>query len=164
MIQPSITRSIDIHYAHRVRKHRGKCAKLHGHRGTIEVTLTGPLIEEGSSTGMVLDSGDVEMALEKVKLFLCHRTLLQAGDLVADVLLSGEHDIGSHLDLGYYVHVHDVDLAVLVLLPWEPTAENLARLCFDMLSQYLNTEEIKVQHVKFWETSKFYAQYPGQYT
>lgn len=39
--------------------HEGKCANLHGHSYRLDVTVAGPLREEGPARGMVMDFSDV---------------------------------------------------------------------------------------------------------
>jgi 6-pyruvoyltetrahydropterin/6-carboxytetrahydropterin synthase len=56
------TISVQAHYdaAHRLRHHKGKCARLHGHRYVVEVTITSPEVGEN---GMVCDFADVKAHL-----------------------------------------------------------------------------------------------------
>ncbi len=119
-----VTRSIDIQYAHRVMGHNGKCGRLHGRRGTVEVAVVGNLECVGSSGDMVMDFGDIESALEiHVKNFLCHRTILQDTDPVGALLgecIQESFEFGQSL-----VHVVEGDFATCVILPYKPTARTL---------------------------------------
>jgi 6-pyruvoyltetrahydropterin/6-carboxytetrahydropterin synthase len=45
--------------AHMLPYHRGKCAGLHGHSYRLEVTVAGPLRDDGPDRGMVMDFGDI---------------------------------------------------------------------------------------------------------
>lgn len=56
----SITKMFTFEAAHQLPKHKGKCARLHGHSYRLEVTVTGPIINDGSSSdGMIMDFGDM---------------------------------------------------------------------------------------------------------
>src|SRR4051812_9687285 len=54
-IEHTATREIGIDMGHRVTNHGSKCRNVHGHRYTIEATITGDLIPDGASEGMVMD-------------------------------------------------------------------------------------------------------------
>lgn len=168
MNQFAVKRSIDIQYAHRVLKHGGHCARLHGHRGTIEVSVTGELQDSGPETDMVLDFGEIEDELLKLKKMFCHRTLLQRTDSLYALFQHAHSMQLSFYDpkIGPYFGEQpsiilasspDVDV---VLMPFAPTAERLAQLFYEMLSMSLGARGVKVQHVRFWETAKSCAQYP----
>jgi 6-pyruvoyltetrahydropterin/6-carboxytetrahydropterin synthase len=44
--------------------HAGKCARLHGHSYRLEVTVSGPLREDGPDRGMVMDFADVQTVVD----------------------------------------------------------------------------------------------------
>jgi len=48
--------------AHTLDNHKGKCANLHGHTYTVEVSVTGEQIDDdgASNDGMVMDYGDLD--------------------------------------------------------------------------------------------------------
>jgi 6-pyruvoyltetrahydropterin/6-carboxytetrahydropterin synthase len=52
-----IVRKFEIHAAHRLPKHKGKCKNIHGHQWVLEVGVTGPLDEE---TGMITDFSNLK--------------------------------------------------------------------------------------------------------
>ena len=58
----TITRKLEFDAGHRIPDHKSQCRNLHGHRYTLEITLTGNVIEvEGSSdNGMIMDFSDVK--------------------------------------------------------------------------------------------------------
>ncbi|MFL6709136.1 MAG: 6-carboxytetrahydropterin synthase QueD [Massilia sp.] len=114
----TITRKLEFDAGHRIPDHKSQCRNLHGHRYTLEITLTGAVIDvEGSSdNGMIMDFSDVK-ALAKQHLV----------------------DVWDHAFI-----VYDKDEAVrafLATLPDHktvvidriPTVENLARVAFDIL-------------------------------
>lgn len=64
-MRTSITKSFTFEAAHKLPKHNGKCARLHGHSYRLEVAVAGKLISEGSSEGMVIDFSDLSKIVEK---------------------------------------------------------------------------------------------------
>lgn len=64
-MKTSITKIFTFEAAHRLPNHSGKCARLHGHSYRLEVTVTGEIINEGSSEGMVFDFSDLGAVVEK---------------------------------------------------------------------------------------------------
>lgn len=61
----SITKIYRFEAAHQLVGHEGKCARLHGHSYKLEVTVTGSVIRQGSSEGMVIDFGDLSAVVER---------------------------------------------------------------------------------------------------
>lgn len=53
----SITKAFRFEAAHYLPKHKGKCREMHGHSYVLEVTITGPISDDGE---MVLDFVDVK--------------------------------------------------------------------------------------------------------
>jgi 6-pyruvoyltetrahydropterin/6-carboxytetrahydropterin synthase len=45
--------------AHVLPHHTGKCSRLHGHSYRLDVSVDGPLQDEGPATGMVVDFDDL---------------------------------------------------------------------------------------------------------
>lgn len=161
MEDTAITRSIDIHYAHRVPQHGGKCARLHGHRGTIEVTVVGGLQPDGEGTDMVLDFGEIEASLLWVKALLCHRTILFKDDpFLQTVTQDGWQRMLPGAPKKEF-EILETEFATFVMLPYAPTAERLAQLCFTLLGRRINGHGTNVRSVRFWETSKSVAQFPA---
>jgi 6-pyruvoyltetrahydropterin/6-carboxytetrahydropterin synthase len=60
-VRTSVTRSFTFEAAHQLPWHPGKCRELHGHGYRLEVTVEGPLNEQG----VVLDFDDVEAVVER---------------------------------------------------------------------------------------------------
>jgi 6-pyruvoyltetrahydropterin/6-carboxytetrahydropterin synthase len=114
----TITRKLEFDAGHRIPDHKSQCRNLHGHRYTLEITLTGAVIEEegSSDNGMIMDFSDVK-ALANAHLV----------------------DVWDHAFL-----VYKKDSAVLeflasipghktVVIDRIPTVENLAQTAFDIL-------------------------------
>ncbi len=114
----TITRKLEFDAGHRIPDHKSQCRNLHGHRYTLEITLTGEVItaEGNSDNGMIMDFSDVK-AIAKAHLV----------------------DVWDHAFL-----VYDKDLAVkeflaslpnhkTVVIDRIPTVENLAAVAFGIL-------------------------------
>jgi 6-pyruvoyltetrahydropterin/6-carboxytetrahydropterin synthase len=87
----TITRKLEFDAGHRIPDHKSQCRNLHGHRYTLEITLTGAVIQaEGNSdNGMIMDFSDIKALAkeflvyekdEKVREFLAslpgHKTVV----------------------------------------------------------------------------------------
>ncbi|GGC15488.1 6-carboxytetrahydropterin synthase QueD [Pseudoduganella buxea] len=114
----TITRKLEFDAGHRIPDHKSQCRNLHGHRYTLEITLTGEVItaEGNSDNGMIMDFSDVK-AIAKEHLV----------------------DVWDHAFL-----VYDKDIAVkeflaslpnhkTVVIDRIPTVENLAAVAFGIL-------------------------------
>ena len=51
--------------SHTLPHHDGACARQHGHNYKLEVELTGSIVEKGSSTGMIMDFGDLDVIIHQ---------------------------------------------------------------------------------------------------
>lgn len=60
-MRTSVTRVFTFEAAHQLPWHEGKCQRLHGHSYRLEVTLTGPVREDG----MVMDFAEVKEVVER---------------------------------------------------------------------------------------------------
>lgn len=60
-----ITKIFHIEAAHRLPLHHGKCQNIHGHTYKIEITLQGPIVSMGSSTGMIMDFNDLSQIVNR---------------------------------------------------------------------------------------------------
>lgn len=112
-----VSRHVDIDAGHRVARHESKCSNLHGHRYRLTVHVSGPVREDGSPEhGMVIDFGRIKDALMRVHDEWDHRLLIGADDPLLAVLR---------------------DLPGVVIVPVQPTAENLSRLALELLAGML---------------------------
>lgn len=155
----TVTKSVEIDYGHRVPHHTSKCANVHGHRGKIEVTVRGPLAVDGrSDEGMVMDFGDVKKALnEEIVSRFDHIFIIDRCDVKLLTLLNIPGTANSRNTIG---RVHYVDgFGHIQEVAGAPTAENLAFICFQLLSRRLNSGQIAVVSVRFWETPTSVAEF-----
>ncbi len=60
-MQTRVTRRFSFEAAHHLPFHQGKCHRLHGHHYRLEVTVEGPLREDG----MVIDFDELEGLVER---------------------------------------------------------------------------------------------------
>lgn len=135
-----ITRRLEFDAGHRIPNHNSQCKHLHGHRYALEITLSGKVITtEGiSEQGMVMDFSDVKrIAKERVVDAWDHAFLVYRGDKAV-------------LDFLNTLPDHKT-----VVLDVVPTAENLAKVAFDLLENaYRDTfgNDLKLETVRLFET------------
>lgn len=134
------TRRVEFDAAHRLPNHDGKCRRLHGHRYVVDVSMQGPLQQDGPKRGMVIDFSDVDDLLADIVGRWDHRTILFEEDPLGQVLLdAGLHDS-------------------LVLVPFMPTAENFAGYIGGMLFDVTDpAAEPRVVEVRVQETPRGWA-------
>ncbi|MDP1633470.1 MAG: 6-carboxytetrahydropterin synthase QueD [Gallionellaceae bacterium] len=140
-----ITRRLEFDAGHRIPNHSSQCKHLHGHRYAIEITLSGDIIttQGVSEEGMVMDFSDVKrIAKERVVDGWDHAFLVYRGDKAV-------------LDFLNTLPDHKT-----VVLDAIPTAENLARIAFDLLHEaYRDTygNHLKLERVRLFETPNNWA-------
>ena len=140
-----ITRRLEFDAGHRIPNHNSQCKHLHGHRYAIEVTLSGDIIttEGASEQGMVMDFSDVKrIAKERVVDAWDHAFLVYRGDRQV-------------LDFLQTIPGHKT-----VVMEVVPTAENLARVAFDLLlGAYQDTygNHLRLERVRLFETPNNWA-------
>ena len=134
IVMLKLGRVFEISYGHRLLNHPGKCRHPHGHSAKIEVEVEGWF---DSSTGMVMDFGDLKEVVSKTLDLLDHKMILQKGDPLIEAL----------------------DTEEVVLLDYPPTAEilslDIARGIGEDLRLLIPYDIIKV---RFWETQNSYAE------
>lgn len=128
----TITRTHEIACGHRVFGHESKCAHLHGHNYTFELTCAGEL----DGLGRVIDFGVIKERLcAWLESTWDHRMLLWEKDPLAPVL--------AHLD------------PKTVLVPFNPTAENMAQFLVETVGpEALRGTGVVLLGVTVWETAK----------
>lgn len=163
-----VTKRIGFCYGHRVPHHASKCRNVHGHEALLEVTVRGPLVPEGdklSNEGMVMDFSAIKktMEVEIVSKFDHRLIVAESDDGLRNVI--GRSVITETLQTNELGRVYNVkDFGWVQEIEYIPTAENLARVCFDLLSARLDSygAKIRVTKVRFWETPNSYADYKGK--
>jgi len=141
-----ITKHIEIDLAHRVPNHKSKCSNLHGHRYKIEVGVDDKIItDKGSSDeGMVIDFGDLkEIMMQEIDGRLDHNAIFW------------EEDVNRPA----YELVEKNQSKLFIYAPFIPTAENIAKYIYDLIEPKLEERNIKIKHVRIWETPTSTATY-----
>ena len=142
----SIKRWVETDTGHRVPNHASKCKNFHGHRYRWEAELVGELVSESGVTneGMIMDFGEISKILkEEIHDLVDHAFILYDGDDVGIEAISL---------LGYNHRT--------VIVPFIPTAENLARWAFDIVKPKINSKYgnmIILKSLVVRETPKSYA-------
>ena len=153
----SVTRYHDFSYGHRVVGHETKCRHLHGHNGRVHFTCRAePGVKGLDDIGRVIDFGVIK---SKLCMWLednwDHKFLAWK----QDTLVCGLINASTSSDF-----VNPVDdqtfYESIVLLPFNPTAENMAQFLVDVVgpAQLLGTG-IQLVSVSIEETRKCSASY-----
>lgn len=127
----SITKRIEFDAGHRLVGHESKCAHLHGHRYAVEVTvlLTGSL----DKVGRVVDFSVIKEKLGGwIDDNLDHAFIANAKDPIVPFLIQHKQ---RHM-----------------VVPFEPTAENLAGMLLKEASRLLKGTGLHVSSLVLWET------------
>jgi 6-pyruvoyltetrahydropterin/6-carboxytetrahydropterin synthase len=140
-----ITKFIEIDLGHRVTNHKSKCRNLHGHRYKIVVGVDDKVVTTRgvSDEGMVIDFSDLK-----------------------DIMMK---EIDSKFDHGFTIYEEDplapffrkqqADGMRIIIVPFIPTAENLAKHWFEILKEKLLSKKISIEYVEVYETPTSTAKY-----
>lgn len=127
------TRRIEFDYGHRVFQHESKCRHIHGHRGVVEITVVAPL----DKLGRVIDFSVLK---ERI-----------GGWIDAN----WDHNMIVFRDDQEVIHALRTisDIRDPFMLPYNPTAENMARYLLEVVCPVL-LDDTGVEAVKvvLWET------------
>ncbi len=131
------TVSAESHFdaAHFLKGYPGKCANIHGHRWKVVAEVAAEELDEGS---MVVDFKDLKGSLKALADNFDHALVLEAGSLKPATVAAFD-------DEGFR----------MVEIPCRPTAENLAKLFFDALTE----DGLNVRRVEVYETPENRAVY-----
>jgi 6-pyruvoyltetrahydropterin/6-carboxytetrahydropterin synthase len=130
-----VTREIDFCYGHRLLNYEGKCRYLHGHNGRAVITIESQQLDH---RGMVMDFSDIKRFVSTwIDENLDHRMILCRDDPAVAALEK----------LGEPLYLLDVN----------PTAENIARVIFDVTRR----EGFPIVEARLWETPNCYATIRG---
>lgn len=163
----TISRRIEIDAGHRIPEHHSKCKQIHGHRYVIEAFCEGPLQEEGSQEGMILDFGFLKEEMIKTIYDHCdHRLILYWVDKLVDVLapkpfINNEISIAEHVAKNGFC-LRDSPWGYLYLMPYIPTAENLARhwaMLLESKIRYRSDNKARLIKLRVHETPNCIAEY-----
>lgn len=142
-----IVKVIQWDMGHRVLNHRSVCKGLHGHRYKAEICVEGAIVkEEGASeSGMVIDFADIKkISTSYIQEKLDHAFMVWDQDQEL---------------LDFFAKSNDQKP---VIVPFTPTAENVAVFIFNKLENKF-TDVFKtglhLHSIKLWETPTSYAYY-----
>lgn len=144
MTDTTCTRRLEFDAAHRVLRHESKCATLHGHRYSVEITCSAKQLDH---VGRVIDFGVIKQLVGAwIDDRLDHTTLCNSED-TALVEWCAAQAAGGKQKPPY-------------LFKGEPTAENIAMHILERAQLILDTHShpIKVEKVKIFETPNCWAE------
>lgn len=120
-------------YGHRLLGDEGKCGRLHGHSARATITLEGEGLDE---RGMVFHFDRMKETIGRwIVENLDHSLLLAEGDPAAAALAAAGEEMRP--------------------LPFNPTAENIARMIFDAAAAF----NLPIREVEVWESETSRATY-----
>lgn len=149
-ITPSIitaTKEFSFDCAHMLSGHEGLCSNVHGHTYKMQVQVRrdrASLCESGLSAGMVVDFKDLKQVVNDHIIYHFDHAFVfyKNGNEV-------EKAVG-HLLLSHGMKVAEVS--------YRPTAENMAKSFFQILSEAFRNSPIIIESVRLWETPTSYAE------
>lgn len=141
----TVIKEVEFCAGHRVPSHAGKCRHPHGHQYRVRAHVHADALEtHGPATGMVVDFGSIKSLLvELVHDRFDHAFIMH--DLDEALRKAFEIDDDNESATGWNV----------VVVPWVPTAENIAGWCFVALDARLTREygsQLQLRRVDVWET------------
>lgn len=158
----TISKTIELDAGHRVPLHESKCKNLHGHRYSVQLTVTGPIIAVGSETGMVKDFSFMKDLLNLIVHDPCdHSLILAADDVMLPALLGPQdrsvaiviQDIKSEMMFEHSCKVMlGIDTTRIYIIKSVPTAENLAKHWGMRLIPHLAEVGVELASLDIWET------------
>ncbi len=134
-----ITKKIEIDMGHRVPMHQSKCKNLHGHRWVFEVGVDDKIIttKGAPNEGMVIDFGDLKkIMIEEIDKELDHGFMMCEKDDMSNIFRD--------LRVTYNQKI--------IFVSFIPTSENVSKYIFKKLFYRLKKVNIKLCHIKVWET------------
>ncbi len=120
-----IRRFVETDTGHRVPNHKSKCRHMHGHRYRFEAEIEGDTVQESgvSEEGMLMDFSDVSAILmEHIHDVVDHAFVVYEGDVEARKACEAMGE-------GHRT----------VVVPFIPTAENLAKWAFEQVQPHIST-------------------------
>lgn len=157
-----IVRKIEFDAGHRVLRHEGKCAHLHGHRYSALIEIEAPSLD---SIGRVIDFGVVKQIIGRwVDEEWDHNLLLHPDD----PLFGAIEELNELKPIKF--RPDEADWNAVIFGPYKqpyvmqyadpnPTAENMAHELFKVSSNLLCSYSIEVESVTIYETPNCSATY-----
>lgn len=128
-----ITRRLEFDAGHRLLRHEGQCRNIHGHRYVVEVTVAADSLD---AVGRVVDFSVIKQRIGGwLTKHWDHAMVVEESDPLLE-----------------WLDAHAMKRAVL---PFAPTAENMARVLLDLAKSLL--PELRVVRVRVFETPNCWA-------
>ncbi len=135
----TLTTSASFDSAHFLHGYNGKCANIHGHRWTLQVTIAAESLQQGGEKdGMIIDFGDLKKAVRAIADDWDHALIYQENSLKSATIAA----------------LADENFR-LICVPFRPTAENMAKHFYDALT----SQGLPVRNVLVYETPENCAGY-----
>lgn len=143
MAKIRITKAYKFDMAHALPGHDGLCSNLHGHSYELLVTLIGEPISDPESPklGMVIDFKDLKKIIKGLIVDELDHSMILRKD-TPDELLSA-----------FKKHYKRI-----VLVDYQPTSENMIIDFAEQIREAL-PENVKLHHLKLWETVTSYTEW-----
>ena len=126
--------------AHFLSGYEGKCSNLHGHRWRVILKIkSDELKPDGQQRGMVVDFGDVKVALKEETDFFDH-TFIYEKDTLKPATVAALNEEGF----------------LMRIVDFRPTAENLSKFFYDRFTEKYGFD---VAEVTVYETPNNMASY-----
>ena len=159
-----ITKEVEWDMGHRIPNHKSKCRSPHGHRYKVKVTLQGKTIKsEGKSDeGMLIDYGDIKKILiAHIHDVLDHGFMIYNKDDEMCKALVG--NVTKKEDLNFKVFKPKAKYNWnIILVGFIPTAENIAKWCYDTIlseTEKVFNKSLTLHSVEIYETPTSTATY-----
>lgn len=135
----TIMKRIKFCAGHRLFRHESKCAFFHGHNYVADIYVTGQQVDE---VGRLIDFSILKAAFKGwIDEHWDHAFLL------------------NQIDHNAIAAIKMVEPTKYYLLPYNPTAENMARYLLDEVGpELLKGTSIEVSRVVIWETEESFAE------
>ncbi len=171
-----VARRIEIDAGHRIMTHGSKCRHLHGHRYAVEaVCEAGALHGDGEQSGMVVDFGFLKEEMLAVIDRPCDHGFIAAIEdhallamFAPDGAVAGDWLAGLAAEVARAGATVTTDTRLgtkLYVVPFQPTAECLARHWFTLLADPVRRRSdgmARLVSVRVWETPNCLAEYGGE--
>lgn len=134
-----VTKQIEIDMGHRVPNHKSKCRNIHGHRYVIEVGVFDKIIDDkgASDEGMVIDFSDLkDIMMSEIDAVYDHSFTISDEDEFVSMFYELKRTKKQKINIVEFI----------------PTAENLAKHWYRLISDKLLERNIAIKYVKVWET------------
>lgn len=168
-----ITRRIEIDAGHRIMTHGSKCRNLHGHRYVIEAECEAQDVwHAGEQTDMVLDFGFLKEEMLTAIDHPCDHGFIASLDdrEILEMYAPKDIDPVEWMDAlaaraaaqGGVLAANTKSAMKLYVVPFQPTAERLAKHWFEALDNPVRVRSqgtARLVAIKVWETPNCVAEY-----